>query len=136
MAITIDGTGTITGISAGGLPDGCIKAADLDGAQSGSAPIFGARAWVKFNGTGTVAINGSGNVSSITDSSTGSYLVNFTTAMPDTNYCATTAIPQFSPYPIAQAYLSAFNTGSVGISVAQPGTADYDCANICVTVFR
>jgi hypothetical protein len=47
------------------------------------------RAWVNFNGTGTVAIRGSGNVSSITDSGTGIYRVNFLTSMPDTNYMTT-----------------------------------------------
>ena len=46
------------------------------------------RAWVNFNGTGTVAIRASGNVSSITDNGTGDYTVNFTTAMPDANYSA------------------------------------------------
>lgn len=44
------------------------------------------RAWVDFNGTGTVAIRASFNVSSITDNGTGDYTVNFTTAMPDANY--------------------------------------------------
>lgn len=44
------------------------------------------RAWVNFNGTGTVAIRASGNVTSITDNGTGDYTVNFTTAMPDANY--------------------------------------------------
>jgi hypothetical protein len=44
------------------------------------------KAWVNFNGTGTVAINGSFNVSSITDNGTGDYTVNFTTAMPNANY--------------------------------------------------
>jgi hypothetical protein len=53
---------------------------------SGSAPIFAARAWVNFDGTGTVAIRASGNVSSITDNGTGDYTVNFTTALPDANY--------------------------------------------------
>jgi hypothetical protein len=56
---------------------------------SGDAPIYACRAWVNFNGTGTVAIRGSGNVSSITDNGTGDYTVNFTTAMPDTNYAIT-----------------------------------------------
>ena len=96
MPMTFDGNGTITGLSAGGLPDSSIVTADianaaitaakLDGAQSGSAPIYGARAWVNFNGTGTVAIRASGNVSSITDNGTGDYTVNFTTAMSDANY--------------------------------------------------
>lgn len=51
-----------------------------------SAVAYGCRAWVNFNGTGTVAIRASGNVSSITDNGTGDYTVNFTTAMPDANY--------------------------------------------------
>jgi len=50
------------------------------------ATAFGCRAWVNFNGTGVVAIRASGNVSSITDNGTGQYTVNYTTAMPDTNY--------------------------------------------------
>jgi hypothetical protein len=54
----------------------------------GTAPIYMCRAWVNFNGTGTVAIRASGNVSSITDNGTGDYTVNFTTAMLDANYNA------------------------------------------------
>ena len=54
---------------------------------SGTAPLYMCRAWVSFNGTGTVAIRASGNVSSITDNGTGDYTVNFTTAMPDADYC-------------------------------------------------
>lgn len=45
-----------------------------------------AKAWVNFNGTGTVAIRRAFNVSSITDNGTGQYTVNFTTAMVDANY--------------------------------------------------
>jgi len=53
----------------------------------GSVAIaYGCRAWVNFNGTGTVAIRASGNVTSITDNGTGDYTVNFTNAMPDVNY--------------------------------------------------
>jgi hypothetical protein len=50
------------------------------------ATAYGCRAWVNFNGTGTVAIRASGNVTSITDNGTGLYTVNFTTAMPDASY--------------------------------------------------
>ena len=53
---------------------------------SGAAPVYACRAWVNFNGTGTVSIRASGNVSSITDNGTGDYTVNFTTALPDANY--------------------------------------------------
>lgn len=56
---------------------------------TGSAPVYACRAWVNFNGTGAVAIRASGNVSSITDNGTGDYTINFTTAMPDANYCFT-----------------------------------------------
>ena len=45
-----------------------------------------AKAWVNFNGTGTVAIRRAFNVGSITDNGAGDYTVNFTTAMPDANY--------------------------------------------------
>lgn len=51
------------------------------------ATAYGCRAWVNFNGTGTVAIRASGNVSSITDIGAGTYYVNFSTNMPDNNYC-------------------------------------------------
>jgi hypothetical protein len=51
-----------------------------------SASQASVRAWVNFNGTGTVAIRASYNVSSITDNGVGDYTVNFTTAMPDANY--------------------------------------------------
>ena len=109
MPITIDGSGTITGISAGGLPDASIVTADiadanvtaakLSGGPSGSAPIYGCRAWVNFDGTrneadtgsstngANVKIRASGNVSSVLKNGTGDYTVNFTTAMPDANYC-------------------------------------------------
>jgi len=52
------------------------------------ATAYGCRAWVNFNGTGTVAIRASGNVSSITDNGDGNYYVNFTNAMPDANFAS------------------------------------------------
>jgi len=54
-----------------------------------------AKAWVNFNGTGTVAVRGSNNVTSITDNGTGDYTENFTNAMNDANYAVTTG---FTPY--------------------------------------
>jgi hypothetical protein len=51
-----------------------------------AAAAYGCRAWVNFNGTGTVAIRASANVTSITDSGVGLYDVNFTTALTDANY--------------------------------------------------
>jgi hypothetical protein len=72
----IDGS-ALTGV----VPDALSTA-------SGFAPSYSARAWVNFNGIGTVAIKASGNVSSITDNGTGDYTINFTTAMSDANYAA------------------------------------------------
>jgi hypothetical protein len=92
MSIAINGSGSITGISAGGLPDDCITTADIaanavTAAKLGTAEQSGlCKAWVNFNGTGTVAIRASYNVSSITDNGTGDYTVNFTTALVDANY--------------------------------------------------
>jgi hypothetical protein len=93
-------TGTVAGA---GLAEADIKT--LFNA-SGSAPVYACRAWVNFNGTATVAIRGSGNVSSITDHGTGHYTVNFTTAMPDANYVATA---------IGQQVSGVGNNGTVGI---------------------
>lgn len=50
--------------------------------STGTAPIYACRAWVNFQGTGTVSIRASGNVSSVTDNGVGSYRINFATAMP------------------------------------------------------
>ena len=74
-------------------------------AATGSAPIYACRAWVNFDGTGTVAIRASGNVSSITDNGVGDYTVNFAAAMPDANYCAV---------------LGAGLNGAATTSIAQP----------------
>ena len=98
--LTLSGTGIITIVPPNTntnrtltLPNstGTMATAESTLAQfnaSGSAPVYACRAWVNFNGTGTVAIRASGNVTSITDNGTGDYTVNFTTAMPDTNYSA------------------------------------------------
>jgi hypothetical protein len=99
MALSFAGNGTITGLSVGGLPDGCITSSDL---SSGVIPAAGAdtslsnlsasgenrvvQVWVNFNGTGTVAIRDSYNVSSITDNGSGTYDINFTSALGSANY--------------------------------------------------
>ena len=97
MTITINGSGTITGAStlATTVASPTFTTPNIDSAQfatvSGTAPIYACRAWVNFNGTGTVAIRASGNVSSITDNGTGDYTVNFTTAITDVNYAVISA---------------------------------------------
>ena len=96
MTITINGTGTITGAStlATTVASPAFTTPNIDSAQvatvSGTAPLYMCRAWVNFNGQGTPAIRGSGNVTSITDVGVGRYTINFTTAMSDTNYAVVT----------------------------------------------
>jgi len=73
---------------------------------TGGAGLYPAKAWVNFNGTGTPAIRASGNVSSITDVSTGEYYANFSSAISDADYCisATTYLAgSATPAPFALA---------------------------------
>ena len=81
------------GFSEGGTQVGEFDASgnfQFNSGYGSVATAFGCRAWVNFNGTGTVAIRASGNVSSITDNGTGDYTINFTNAMPDANYAVKT----------------------------------------------
>jgi hypothetical protein len=102
MPIAINGSGTISGISAGGLPDGVvdtdvIAANAVTTAKLGTSEASGlCKAWVSFNGEGTVAIRSSYNVSSITDNGTGLYTVNFSTTFADTNYALATSTVSFA----------------------------------------
>jgi hypothetical protein len=77
------------GFAEGGVQVGEFDASgnfQFNSGYGSTAVAYGCRAWVNFNGTSTVAIRASGNVTSITDNGTGDYTVNFTTAMPDANY--------------------------------------------------
>jgi len=81
-----DATQTLTNKT---LTSPTLTTPNIDSAQiptvSGTAPIYMCRAWVNFTGS-TGAILASGNVSSVTRSASGQYVINFTTAMPDANY--------------------------------------------------
>ena len=107
------------------------------------ATAFGCRAWVNFNGTGTVAIRASGNVSSITDNGTGDYTVNFTTAMPDANYTYTAGGQgESSGSPAVDDCFFNINrlstsvqTGSIRVGSRQAGTIR-DAPYYCVAIFR
>jgi len=110
---------------------------------SGSAPMYTCRAWVKFNGTGTVAINGSGNVSSITDGGTGIYTVNFTTAMSDANYSTIATVgptPTSANYAlVAYADGGTYSTSAVQIATYRQsgGTPTLtDFSIVSVSIFR
>ena len=108
----------------------------------GTAPSYMARAWVNFNGTGTVAIRASGNVSSITDNGTGDYTINFATAMADVSYAFNGSGPvegayfsttvEFSPttYSTSACRFRVFGwtTGNSGVP--------FDATIVGVSIFR
>jgi hypothetical protein len=91
---------------------------------------------VNFNGTGTVAIRGSGNVTSITDNGTGDYTVNFTNAMPDANYSISGATSRTN-YCFVINDTTAPAVGSVRIGIYDASTAGLtDRAYVCVNIHR
>jgi hypothetical protein len=97
------------------------------------------RAWVNFNGTGTVAIRASGNVSSITDNGTGDFTVNFTTAMPDANYSFVATVSAnaiSSGSTIASAPFTTTPTASACRFVSATSAATSDPLYANVAVFR
>ena len=106
---------------------------------TGSAPIYACRAWVNFNGTGTVAIRASGNVTSITDRGTGQYTVNFTSAMPDANYSFSGLAG--TPSANSGAYLHIANTinpttSALAVDIITDGGTRQDAVNIGISIFR
>ena len=96
----------------------------------------GCRAWVIFNGTGTVAIRGSGNVSSITDSGTGNYTVNFSTAMIDANYSAPASAGHTAYNTTRTPLCWSFATTSVSVGTVTSGGTASDAEDVSVAIFR
>jgi hypothetical protein len=96
-----------------------------------------AKAWVNFNGTGTVAIRSSFNVSTITDHSTGTYSVNFINSMPNANYSAT--IGSTGGGYVRARDIDSISTGSVKVltkfSENGQNTTLYDEPIVTVQVF-
>ena len=105
-----------------------------------AATAYGCRAWVNFNGTGTVAIRASGNVSSITDNGVGDYTVNFTTAMPDANYSVSAiSLPTTDFQERMKLFTSGgYSSTAFGIANGNAGGTNtlYDSSMITVAVFR
>ena len=109
---------------------------------TGSAPVYACRAWVNFDGT-NASIRGSGNVSSVTKHATGEYTVNFTTAMPDTNYSITsmaglTNSSSSAITPIIGAN-GVINTGSFRFRVILSSSSEslvFDVPFVLMSVFR
>jgi hypothetical protein len=100
------------------------------------AVAYGCRAWVNFNGTGTVAIRASGNVTSITDTGVGTYTVNLTNAMPDANYSVSSIADDDSGNNAQVITYSSATTSTLLLGVWKSGFGRSDPATCCAAVFR
>lgn len=111
-SIDVNDKGQVTSVSAGVMPQATTTVAGLvevasasdvknetDTGETGASLVATpnnlkqhqgmAKAWVNFNGASAVYLRGSHNVSSVTDLGVGSYQVNLTSPMIDSNYCVT-----------------------------------------------
>lgn len=139
-AVTISSAGNVTAAGTVSATSFSGSGASLTGiaalsTATGSAPSYSARAWVNFNGSGTVAIRASGNVSSITDNGTGDYTLNFSTALADANYAVLS-----NHNSVGNAIVSAYvagtpATGSVRLN-CQAGTGFVDPTYVFASVSR
>lgn len=93
---------------------------------------YTARAWVNFNGTGTVSIRASGNVSSIVDNGVGDYTLNFTSAMADANY----ASAQGALTSLVIATFQSKTASAFRIICRSSGGTGSDAAEVDISIFR
>ena len=107
-------------------------------AGSGTPAINGlVQAWVNFNGTGTVAIRASFNVTSITDNGTGDYTLNFTTALADANYGVGAMVKYAGNGMVAQFHNSVSPTSSACRILVQNVTIAFqDSDTVTLSIFR
>ena len=110
--------------------------ASLMTTPTGTAPSYLCRAWVNFNGTGTVAIRASGNVSSITDNGTGSYTVNFTIAISDANYCASVTVLNTVSSDYGCVAVGGVTAGALSVNTFQTNGTTVDTSGVFVAIFR
>ena len=97
-----------------------------------------AKAWVNFNGQGTVAIRKSFNISSITDVAVGRYTANFETAMPDSNYVIVSISADISVAGIGSIGIvsgTGFTTTTAALGTVNSGGSWYDQSNCMYTFF-
>jgi len=111
----------------------------FDSGYGSVVTAYGVRAWVNFNGTGTVAIRESGGVSSVADRGTGQYTVVLSTAMPDNNYCGvTSAIHDISSSTNRNRIANAFtkDTNEVYVNSFDTGGNASDVEQVNVVIVR
>tara|TARA_R110000782_G_scaffold257964_1_gene347489 strand:+ start:198 stop:593 length:396 start_codon:yes stop_codon:yes gene_type:complete len=117
---------------------------DATSMQTGQQAV---KAWVNFNGEGTVAIRAGYNVASITDNGTGDYTVTFTTAMVDINYCALLTATNDANASTTNRSVGIFDSNgspapatmlvdSIQILIQASNSTEVDLPVICVSIFR
>ena len=128
-----------------------VKAANLQNTASGAPTIKNSsgteigqfvKAWVNFDGTGTVAIRDDFNVSSIADQGTGRYKVNLTNAMANTNFCA--VVSTGSTFNLDAYVYSGDGTANMGTDFIRVTTRyssednlhERDCTIVCAAMFE
>ena len=128
------------------IANASVTAAKLNGAQTGSAPVYGCRAWVRFDGqknaAGTAStantnrlIIADGNVASVLRTAEGSYTVTFTTPMPTADYAAVVSARHATSVTYgANAETNIISSSAVGIvtGASVGGLFDPDSVNLAV----
>ena len=138
---------SIVRINSLGITDGTIVNGDINASAAiASTKLTGvndAKAWVNFNGTGTVAIRASFNVTSITDGGTGNYTVNFTNAMSDANYAFSVDSREdeggtlaWGAYGTATRVAQTTTTFRILYATYGGGGTLYDASALCLVIFR
>lgn len=138
------------GLSGGGVAGRFDSSGNfyMNSGYGSAATAYGCRAWVNFDGTtaSPSTRRGSGNVSSVTKNGTGDYTVNFTNAMPDTNYAvsgaarygdnSTAGVMRVVSIASVGTLASAMSTTSVRVSTQYVNAGAEDQQVVCVAVFR
>lgn len=146
MPTTVDGNTGVSQVQDGSIQtadivNGAVTAPKLSGGQTGTAPIYGARAWCLFNGTlgGTIAPTAGGNITSITKNGTGDYTVTMSTPMLDANY--NVLVTPGGTTGVSQARLMddvfpRTTTTFRFMLITGNGAAAVDASMVSITVFR
>jgi hypothetical protein len=131
------GLGTLATISPTGTADATTFLRG-DGAWANPFPNGQLRAWVDFNGTGTVAIRASSNVASITDNGVGDYTVNFTTALADANYAVSLAYSDEFNVQHGVGFIETKTASALRVTFHSPANSaqTVDKSIVTVAVFR
>ncbi len=115
-----------------------LKVDNLLNAAGNESPISvpgAAKAWVKFNGTGTIAINDSFNVTSLTDHGTGQYSANFTNAMANANYAVAGMASDSGSASVVALSWESSTTSAVRVQCIRSSTGFSDQGIVNVVVF-